>query len=45
MGVLRLGWERRLPMVLHSLTLRDVVTLWVERVFILVRSEGWAVFA
>ena len=45
MGVLRLGWERRLPMVLHSLTLRDVVTLWVESVFILVRSEGLAVFA
>ena len=45
MGVLRLGLERRLPMVLHSLSLRDVVTLWVECVFILVRSEGLAVFA
>ena len=45
MGVLCLGWERSLPMVLHSLTLRDVVTLWVESVFILVRSEGLAVFA
>ena len=43
MGVLRLGLERRLPMVLHSLALRDVVTLWVESVFILVRSEGLAV--
>ena len=32
-------------MVLHSLTLRDVVTLWVESVFILDRSEGLAVFA
>ena len=32
-------------MVLHSLALRDVVTLWVERVFILDRSEGLAVFA
>ena len=32
-------------MVLHSLALRDVVTLWVESVFILVRSEGLAVFA
>ena len=45
MGVLHLGWERRLPIVLHSLTLRDLVTLWVESVFILVRSEGLAVFA
>ena len=45
MGVLRLGLERRLPMVLHSLALRVVVTLWVESVFILVRSEGLAVFA
>ena len=34
-----------MPMVLHSLALRDVVTLWVERVFILDRSEGLAVFA
>ena len=42
--VLRLGLERRLPMVLHSLALRDVVTLWVESVFILDRSEGLAVF-
>ena len=32
-------------MVLHSLALRDVVTLWVESVFILDRSEGVAVFA
>ena len=32
-------------MVLHSLALRDVVTLWVECVFILDRSEGLAVFA
>ena len=37
--------ERRLPMALHSLALRDVVTLWVESVFILVHSEGLAVFA
>ena len=43
--VLRLGLERRLPMVLHSLALRDVVTLWVESVCILDRSEGLAVFA
>ena len=45
MWVLHLGWERRLPIVLHSLTLCDVVTLWVESVFVLVRSEGLAVFA
>ena len=32
-------------MVLHSLALGDVVTLWVESVFILDRSEGLAVFA
>ena len=32
-------------MVLHSLALHDVVTLWVESVFILVRSEGLPVFA
>ena len=32
-------------MVLHSLALRDVITLWVECVFILDRSEGLAVFA
>ena len=32
-------------MVLHSLALRNVVTLWVESVFILGRSEGLAVFA
>ena len=31
-------------MVLHSLALRDVITLWVESVFILNRSEGLAVF-
>ena len=31
-------------MVLHSLALRDVVTLWVESVFIRDRSEGLAVF-
>ena len=31
-------------MVLHSLALRDVVTLSVESVFILVRSEGLSVF-
>ena len=37
--------EQRLPLVLHSLALRDVVTLWVESVFILDRSEGLAVFA
>ena len=43
--VLRLGLERRLPMVLHSLALRDVVTLWVESVCLLDRSEGLAVFA
>ena len=45
MGVLRLRLERRLPMVLYSLALREVVTFWVESVFILVRSEGLAVFA
>ena len=28
-------------MVLHSLDLRDVVALYVESVFILVRSEGF----
>ena len=43
--VLRLGLERRLPIVLHSLALCDVVTLWVESVFILDHSEGLAVFA
>ena len=43
--VLCLDLERRLPMVLHSLALRDVVTLWVESVCILDRSEGLAVFA
>ena len=32
-------------MVLHSLALRDVVTLWVKSVFILDCSEGLAVFA
>ena len=32
-------------MVLHSLALRDVVTLWVESVFNLDRSKGLAVFA
>ena len=32
-------------MVLHSLALHDVVTLWVENVFIIDRSEGLAVFA
>ena len=32
-------------MVFRSLALRDVVTLWVESVFILDRSEGLAVFA
>ena len=32
-------------MVLHSLALRDVVTLWVESVFILDRSKGLAEFA
>ena len=37
--------ERRLPMALHFLGLRDVVTLWVESVFILVRSDGLADFA
>ena len=33
-----------MPMVLHSLALRDVVALYVESVFILVRSEGLTVF-
>ena len=42
--VLRLGSKRRLQLVLHSLALRDVVTLWVESVFILNRNEGLAVF-
>ena len=32
-------------MILHSLALRNVVTLWVKSVFILDRSEGLAVFA
>ena len=32
-------------MVLHSLALRDVATLWVEDMFILDRSEGLAVLA
>ena len=32
-------------MVLHSLALRDVATLWVENMFILDRSEGLAVLA
>ena len=32
-------------MVLHSLVLRNVVTLGVESVFILDRSDGLAVFA
>ena len=32
-------------MVLHSLALRDVTTLWVESMFILNRSEGLAVLA
>ena len=31
-------------MVLHSLALRDVVTRYVESVFILVRSEGLTFF-
>ena len=31
-------------MVLHSLALRDVVALYVESVFILVRGERLAVF-
>ena len=39
------GLERRLPMVLHSLALRDVVPLWVESVFILDCSEGLTDFA
>ena len=30
-------------MVLHSLALRDVVALYVESVFILVRSDGLTV--
>ena len=37
--------DRRIPMVLHSLALRDVATLWVEIMFILDRSEGLAVLA
>ena len=32
-------------MVLHSLALRDVATLWVENRFILDRSKGLAVLA
>ena len=32
-------------MVLHSLALRDVATLWVENMFILDRSKGLAVLA
>ena len=31
-------------MVIHSLALRDVVTLYIESVFILVRSGGLTVF-
>ena len=42
--VLCLGSKRRLQLVLHSLALCDVVTLWVESVFILDHSEGLAVF-
>ena len=42
--VFRLGSTRRLQLVLHSLALRDVVTLWVESVFILDRNKGLAVF-
>ena len=37
--------DRRIPMVLHSLALHDVVTLWVENMFILDRSEGLEVLA
>ena len=33
-----------IQLVLHSLALRDVVTLWVESVFILDRNEGLAFF-
>ena len=42
--VFRFGSKRRLQLVLHSLALRDVVTLWVESMFILDRNEGLAVF-
>ena len=43
-GILHLGSTRRLQLVLHSLALCDVVTLWVECVFILDRNEGLEVF-
>ena len=43
-GVLHLGSTQRLQLVLHSLALRDVVTIWVESVFILDRNEGLEVF-
>ena len=42
---LRLRSERRLRLNLHSMVLRDVVTLWVESVFILDRNEGFAFFS
>ena len=41
---LRLRSERRLRLNLHSMVLRNVVTLWVESVFILDRNEGFAFF-
>ena len=41
---LRLQSERRLRLNLHSMVLRDVVTLWVGSVFILDRNEGFAFF-
>ena len=41
---LRLQSERKLRLNLHAMVLRDVVTLWVESVFILDRNEGFAFF-
>ena len=41
---LRLRSERRFRLNLHSMVLRDVVTLWVESMFILDRNEGFAIF-
>ena len=41
---LRLRSERRLRLNHHSTVLRDVVTLWVESVFILDCNEGFAFF-
>ena len=41
---LRLRSERRFRLNLHSMVFRDVVTIWVESVFIVDRNEGFAFF-